>query len=85
MARRDGSDGLAEAEAVAREVGRLIGSAVPEGYGFAVLVFSFGPGGATTYVSNADRADMIRALRECADRLEARKDTPAGEPFVREH
>lgn len=33
-------------------------------HGFALLLFTFGEEGAATYVSNADRGDMIRAVEE---------------------
>lgn len=48
---------------------------VPEGCGFALLVFRF-DGKEATYGSNAQRPDMIKALRETADRLEQRMDKP---------
>lgn len=47
------------------------------GVGFAILLFRF-DGPETTYGSNSRREDMIKALRECADRLEARSDSPPG-------
>ena len=63
-------------EAKAREIGRLIGAGMPKGWGFALLLFEFGPGGNASYISNAERADMIHALREQADVLERHGDTP---------
>ena len=46
-------------------------------YGFVVLVFPFGEAGrAAHYISNARREDMIKALREKADTLEAGQDIP---------
>lgn len=51
----------------------------PPGTGFAVLLFRF-DGHEATYGSNAQRQDMIAALRECADRLEARMDKPIIDP-----
>lgn len=51
----------------------------PEGTGFAVLLFRF-DGEEATYSSNAQRPGMIKALRECADRLEARMDRPIMKP-----
>jgi hypothetical protein len=51
----------------------------PAGTGFAVLLFRF-DGHEATYGSNAQRADMIQALRECADRLEQRMDKPIIKP-----
>lgn len=41
---------------------------------FAILVFD-NPG-VTQYVSNADRTDMIKALKEMVNRLEANEDIP---------
>lgn len=53
--------------------------------GFALLVFEMGTGeeppGArfkSGYVSNAERDDMIRMLREQARALEMKMDTPPG-------
>ena len=61
-------------EDVAQAIAGQIGAAVDEmrlEVGFALLVFTFGEEGFSTYVSNARREDMIKALRENADRLEA--------------
>jgi hypothetical protein len=41
---------------------------------FVALVFD--DPGLAQYVSNCDRSTMVQALRECADRLEAREDIP---------
>ena len=41
---------------------------------FTLLVFDAPR--AAQYVSNCDRPTMVRALREAADRLEAREDLP---------
>ena len=40
--------------------------------GFAVLVFDFGDGGHVAYMSNAQRDDMVKALRELAASLATR-------------
>lgn len=56
-----------------QSLARVIAGSIPQGCGFALLVFAF-EGPEASYVSNANRSDMIRALRECADRLEARQD-----------
>lgn len=45
-----------------------------KGTGFCLLVFGFNAPGISNYVSNANRADMIKALRETADRLEKNQD-----------
>lgn len=41
---------------------------------FVLLVFD--DPGVAQYVSNAERSDIIKALRETADRLEHREDIP---------
>ena len=56
-----------------------IKASVPDGTGFAVLLFRF-DGHEATYGSNARRDDMIKSLRECADRLESRMDKPIIDP-----
>lgn len=56
-----------------------IKSVTPDGTGFAVLLFRF-DGHEATYGSNAQRVDMIRSLRECADRIESRMDKPIIDP-----
>jgi hypothetical protein len=65
---------LEEAERKMQSMARVVGNMVPEGWGFTVLCFSFGDpfieNNFMNYVSNANREDMIRALRECADHLE---------------
>jgi hypothetical protein len=47
--------------------------------GFMLMMFDFGPDGFSSYISNARRADMVKALREQADRLEAGTDDTKGE------
>lgn len=44
--------------------------------GFALIVFDFYKPGIGNYISNAQRKDMIVALRELVDRLEKRQDIP---------
>jgi len=60
----------AVARNIARGIGRSIGHDLPKGIGFALLVFEFGTNGLLTWISNAQRADMVKSLRECADKLE---------------
>ncbi len=69
---------LTTVEETAQHIGRMIGNAMPPGWGFALVTFTFGEGGYVSYISNAEREDMVRALRECADKLESRKDFPPG-------
>ena len=61
---------LEEAERKMQSIARIVGNMVPQGWGFAVLCFSFGEDGFMNWVSNARRHDMIKALRETADKLE---------------
>ena len=56
---------------------RAVDYVTPDRTGFAVLLFDF-DGPEITYGANAERADMIRALRECADTLEQQQDTLPG-------
>ncbi len=58
-------------ENVSGEVGRLIGSAMPPGVGFALLIFDFGEKGNLAYISNAERTTMLESLREFIAKHEA--------------
>lgn len=64
---------LAGMEKTARDVGRSLDRAMQrvhgERIGFALLLFDFGPAGFATYVSNANRQDMTRALTEQIERM----------------
>jgi hypothetical protein len=66
---------LAHTEQQLAGIARCLEEAMP-GMGFALLVFEFNAPGVSNYVSNAERADMIQALRETADRLEQHHDLP---------
>jgi hypothetical protein len=44
--------------------------------GYALIVFDFHEPGLSNYISNAKREDMIKALRETANRLEKNQDVP---------
>jgi len=57
-----------ELRAKAREIGKIIGGALPEGVGFALLVFNYGEGGNVAWISNARRDDMMLALAEFMER-----------------
>ena len=43
---------------------------LPKGYGFALFLFNFGPEGATFYISNAQREDIVRLLEDFIERVE---------------
>jgi hypothetical protein len=64
-------------EESAQDIAQRIGAAAEQvGCLFAVLFFQPGSGGWATYVSNANRGDMIKALREQANHLELGIDVP---------
>ena len=62
---------LEQMEEKAGEIGNLIGGACDNmGIGFALILFEFGDDGFATWISNAKRPDMIKALHEMTNRLE---------------
>jgi hypothetical protein len=58
-----------QAERTSRTIAGAIGEVTPPNWGFALLMFDFsGPG--FTWISNANREDMIRALKELIGNFE---------------
>jgi len=55
---------LKELEDDCRAIGRTIQGGLPETVGFVLFLFDFGEGGHMTWISNANRDDMMLALRE---------------------
>lgn len=53
-----------EVEQKLKDIGRMLKEAMPAGFGFTFLMFSYGAEGAMFYISSAQREDMIKALRE---------------------
>lgn len=56
------------------DIGNIIGAAIKEKFpnmGFALMMFDFGEGGSFYWLSNAQRTDMIKMLREAINKLEA--------------
>ena len=53
-----------------RSVATTVDGLLPAGTGFALITFEFHKGSYAQYISNAPRVTMIKALRECADRLQ---------------
>ncbi len=53
-----------------QELGDVLGAALPRGYGFALLVFDLDSSGFMNYISNADRGDVKKALREFVQHME---------------
>lgn len=70
---------LRDLEDKCREIGRVIGKGIEMTYGsrdkvgFCLLLFDFGEGGYMTYISNAQRDDMILSLTELIDQLKENK------------
>lgn len=59
----------------ARQIGRRISGDLPSSVGFCLLLFDFGPpGGNATYISNAQRADVIRILKEFLTRMKGERN-----------
>lgn len=58
--------------AVTAGLAEVIREHLPEGVGFALLLFDLGDRGFMSWASNARRADMVKALREMASKLETR-------------
>lgn len=64
------ADSLYDAEQAARRIGRIIGPSLPKGWGFTLMLYTFGVDGFSTYISNAERPNMILALKEMIEKLE---------------
>lgn len=57
-----------------QQMAEKVKSMLPKDFVFTILVFPLNEPGVSNYISNANRSDMIKALREVADRLEAKQD-----------
>lgn len=57
------------AESLARELADYAGNHLPKRWGFAILFFNY-DGPEMSWISSANRQDMVKALREMADKLE---------------
>jgi hypothetical protein len=72
-------DKLRQMEGSARSIGETLGRVVKkftdQNVGFALFVFSF-DGPEATYISNADRADMLKMLKEFVERFEEGEPMP---------
>ena len=65
---------LEEAEIKCRNMARKLKEMLPNGWGFTIILYSYGDGGFTTYLSTGDREGCIKMLRETADLIEKRKE-----------
>lgn len=61
---------LESAEIKTREIARILKSIMPKEWGYFLCISSFGADGFFTYMSDIQRADAIKLLRETADKLE---------------
>lgn len=60
-----------ELQAVLKSIGSKVGGALPDGWGFALFLFEMGmKGGATFYISSADRESVVEAMQEWMDRTQ---------------
>lgn len=53
-----------EIERLLRQLGRELKDRMPPGWGFSLMITSYGEGGATFYCSSVDREDMIKMIEE---------------------
>jgi len=53
-------------------IGKLIGDDLPDGYGFMLMIASYGEGGSAFYLSSMQREDTIKMLEEFIARERAK-------------
>ena len=57
-------------EASLKDLGSLIGNNIPPGYGFTLMIFSYGKSGHLFYISSAQREDIIKVMKEFIEKEE---------------
>lgn len=57
-------------EFLLRELGEFLNRKMPKGWGFTLQIFSFGKNGSNFYISNANRDDMVKMMKEFIEREE---------------
>ena len=62
------TDDAAAMRPLLNDLAAHIGSELPNGWGFNLLLFTFGEGGSLFYIANAERADVHAAMRELIKR-----------------
>lgn len=67
--------GLEAAEIAARRLGRKLKEKIPKGWGFVLVLSSFGEKdeGFKTYLSTIEREGAVKLLREMADAIEGKE------------
>ena len=78
-------DKLHEMESEARDIAQVIGGVLdkahgPKKVGFCLMIFSF-DGEELTYISSAQREDMIKLLKEFRQRLIQGTDNDLANPY----
>lgn len=58
-------------ESEARDIGHLLMRRMPPNAGFLLVLYDFGEGGWSTYISSGQRADCIKLMRELLARMES--------------
>jgi hypothetical protein len=53
-----------EMKQLMNEIAHIIGGQLPDGWGFALFLMQYGPDGTMTYISSAERQDIVDAMRE---------------------
>ena len=51
------------------KLGRSIGKDMPPGFGFTLLIYTYGEGGFLFYISSAEREDSINLIKEYLERI----------------
>lgn len=59
-------------------IARKVDEELPKGYGFIVLGFKFDDAGEMIYVSNTDRQDVVKAMKEFIDKTESNYGNDTG-------
>lgn len=59
-----------EIEQKLKEIGRILKGVMPEGWGFTLLISSYGEGGSMFYLSSVERQDAVNMLREFIQKSE---------------
>jgi hypothetical protein len=59
-----------ETKEIMQKFGEIIGTLLP-GYGFFLMIFEFSKEGRANYISNAERADVIKAMKEFMERTKS--------------
>jgi hypothetical protein len=57
-----------------QKMGGVIGGELPDGWGFALFLFSYGENGSMFYISSAQREDVQSALAEFLQREKEKAD-----------